>query len=188
MERSHGNGCGVIEGEAVAPQHNPRKEGVVEIEKTCSKCKQAKTLDNFARAPRYKYGVSGWCKQCTNEYHREYTRNNRDKVFERGRKWREANPDHYLKQTYKMSREQYNEMLERQGNRCAICRSSEPGGKNWHVDHDHSCCPGRYTCGDCTRGLLCKECNTKIVDVAENKMHLLEKALEYLEAHKSCSA
>lgn len=160
----------------------------METHKTCSKCKEAKTLDNFARAPRYRLGVTSWCKQCTNDYQREYNVKNKDKVFERGRKWRAANPDHYLKQSYRMTREQFFTMLDEQGGCCAICGSSEPGGKNWHVDHDHSCCPGRRTCGKCTRGLLCKECNTKIVDVAENKMHLLEKALAYLEAHRSCSA
>ena len=30
------------------------------------------------------------------------------------------------------------------------------------VDHDHSCCLGKYSCGKCARGLLCGMCNTAI--------------------------
>lgn len=27
------------------------------------------------------------------------------------------------------------------------------------VDHDHNCCPGVHSCGQCVRGLICHQCN-----------------------------
>jgi hypothetical protein len=31
--------------------------------------------------------------------------------------------------------------------------------RTYHIDHDHGCCPGSYTCGQCIRSLLCVNCN-----------------------------
>jgi hypothetical protein len=39
---------------------------------------------------------------------------------------------------------------------CEICGTTDA---KLHVDHDHSCCPGGYTCGGCVRGFLCGQCN-----------------------------
>jgi hypothetical protein len=44
------------------------------------------------------------------------------------------------------------------------------------VDHDHTCCPGEYTCGKCVRGLLCDDCNKKLHD--SPAWHF--RAIEYL--------
>lgn len=46
----------------------------------------------------------------------------------------------------------YTDLLGDQGGICAI------GGCDRDVaaiDHDHNCCSGEYSCGDCVRGLLC---------------------------------
>lgn len=50
------------------------------------------------------------------------------------------------------------------------------------VDHDHSCCPGGETCGNCIRGLLCYGCNVGIGNLRDNPA-LLRKAAEYIEAN-----
>lgn len=59
-----------------------------------------------------------------------------------------------------LSLEGFAALLEFQSGACAICGSTEPRGRGqFHVDHDHSHCPGSYSCGRCVRGLLCCECN-----------------------------
>jgi hypothetical protein len=53
-----------------------------------------------------------------------------------------------------------------------------------HVDHDHSCCPGAMTCGNCVRGLLCPRCNFGI-GYFKDDLELLESAVSYLKSAKS---
>jgi len=95
---------------------------------------------------------------------------------------------------YGISPEKLAELEGTQGGRCAICRqlpSGEPNGRRGkgsglprsarlHVDHDHACCPGKESCGQCVRGLLCGNCNTMIGLAGENPA-VLASAIEYLK-------
>lgn len=76
----------------------------------------------------------------------------------------------------------YLELLARQGGRCAICRSDTPGiaGQSWHIDHDHTCCPGKKSCGKCVRGVLCAHCNIGVGHL-RNDPKILKAAIAYLE-------
>jgi len=65
---------------------------------------------------------------------------------------------------YKVTPDKYQEMLDRQGGGCGICARTTPGGNGprFPIDHDHACCPGLKSCGECVRGLLCVACNNRL--------------------------
>lgn len=48
------------------------------------------------------------------------------------------------------------------------------------IDHDHTCCVGDYSCGECVRGLICQTCNFLIGQAHDNPA-VLRAAAEYLE-------
>lgn len=65
----------------------------------------------------------------------------------------------YLRERYKMTWERYSELVEAQNGVCAMCSNSPTAKRRLVVDHDHACCPGNRTCGNCVRGILCLTCN-----------------------------
>lgn len=80
----------------------------------------------------------------------------------------------------------YIRMLDAQGGACAICRSPKSGGdRMFNVDHDHACCPTKYSCGACVRGLLCTACNHLLGNARDN-IDTLRSAIDYLERTVSC--
>ncbi|MDH6625707.1 hypothetical protein M2271_003518 [Streptomyces sp. LBL] len=62
---------------------------------------------------------------------------------------------------FKLTRDEYAAKVEAQSGGCAVC-GHPPGVRALAVDHDHACCPLTPTCGRCTRGLLCANCNIGI--------------------------
>lgn len=76
---------------------------------------------------------------------------------------------------------QYADMLARQGGRCALCQK-EPDSHRLFVDHDHACCPGAGSCGQCVRSLLCRTCNSGL-GMFRDDPELLRKAINYVEHH-----
>ena len=86
----------------------------------------------------------------------------RAKVVERNKCQRIENPQirrHERLWQYGMTVEDWDALLETQNGRCAVCGDYPEAGKSFHVDHDHSCCSGKKSCGECVRGLLCFRCN-----------------------------
>jgi hypothetical protein len=83
-----------------------------------------------------------------------------------------------LKMFYKMSLETFDQMVKDRGGRCDIC--GKIPDTILHIDHDHSCCPGRKSCGECIRGLLCTKCNMSLGGFNDN-VELLTSAIHYLE-------
>ncbi|MEV8428275.1 endonuclease domain-containing protein [Streptomyces chartreusis] len=69
-------------------------------------------------------------------------------------------------QRHNLTRARVNAILRVQHDTCPLCGSlggdsSMEGPSWWHIDHDHRCCSGPTSCGQCVRGLLCKGCNTR---------------------------
>lgn len=89
-----------------------------------------------------------------------------------------------LKSTYNLSIERFEAMREAQGDVCAVCRQPETtvikgAPLLLSVDHDHSCCPGKKSCGKCIRGLLCFRCNAVMGNLNDDR-EILRAMLAYL--------
>lgn len=77
--------------------------------------------------------------------------------------------------------EEYESVLKNQEYKCALCKTTNPGGKvdaegNKHFSVDHCHTTGKV------RKLLCSMCNTAL-GAARDNPELLRKMAEYLEEH-----
>ncbi len=119
--------------------------------KQCHVCKEIYpyTPKYFCRNKTTSSGFDYICKKCKNKWHRE----------------------HYILKKYGMSMEEYNELLKKQKNRCAICGSVFENQFHTHVDHDHKT--------DRIRGFLCNMCNQALGYFKENT-YILVKAIKFL--------
>jgi hypothetical protein len=74
--------------------------------------------------------------------------------------------------TYGITGEQYDQLYELQGGKCAICVTSTGASKRLAVDHNHDT-------GE-VRGLVCGRCNHNLLGAAHDTTDILKRALEYL--------
>ena len=125
--------------------------------KTCNHCGETKATAEFHKAKNMRDGLQARCKVCM----RAYTEKRQ------------------LQNLYGITIEQRDEMIEQQQGKCAICLSSDPGGRGqWHVDHNH-------TTGE-IRGMLCHLCNIGLGMFKDNPNLLL--AAEVYLSHNPQSA
>jgi hypothetical protein len=114
-----------------------------------------------------------------------YRKANKPAFAVRQRKHRALNPDKardsVRRSMYGLKPGQYEQMLWEQDGLCAICRQAPRDAMN--VDHDHACCPERKkACGNCVRGLLCRNCNS-LLGYAKESVDVLLSAIRYLVKH-----
>jgi Recombination endonuclease VII len=137
--------------------------------------------------------------EATKAASRKYYQRNKEAEKARAKKWRKDNPVWYAKYVeknreklraasrkfeYNISPEQYETKKAEQGGVCAICKKESD---LLVVDHNHSCCSQRRTCGKCNRGLLCRSCNT-LIGLAEESKEILSNAIEYLRGYSQCQS
>jgi hypothetical protein len=104
----------------------------------------------------------------------------KEDLAEKARLYRSSHPDYERSikiKRYGITLDEYDRMVEERGGRCDIC--GQVPEKRLHVDHDHSCCPGRNSCGNCIRGLLCSRCSLTL-GAFHDDIELLRSAIIYL--------
>ena len=109
--------------------------------RTCVKCGETKSLELFVKNKEKRRKV---CKACESRRAVQYYKNNPHK------KIRPAYARHRL------SQELWQSMLDKYDGKCWSCKTSLATV----IDHDHSCCPGTFSCGACVSGVLCVGCNS----------------------------
>ena len=127
--------------------------------KKCIICREIKKLTDF-----YKYDENNHrniCIFCFLENQKE--QHQKDPIRKR---------EYILKNRYKLTIEDFNQMLNNQNRRCKICGTKTPRGKGaFHVDHNHKT--------NEIRGLLCNNCNRGLGYFNDNSF-ILFSAINYL--------
>lgn len=173
--------------------------------KKCATCKQIKPLSEFHLHKREKDGHQTACKNCrsaarASDMERNYIQGRkyylankdtlkkkrteryiikRDLELEKRKIYntthKEQNRNRRFMRVYGISLQEYNQILEKQNSRCAICRDLNENGKMLCVDHNHL--TGKI------RGLLCNSCN-KGIGYFSDDPKILESARGYLVDHQ----
>lgn len=82
---------------------------------------------------------------------------------------KERSKEYQIKVKYGITLNEFNELLAAQGGTCKLCKREV---EEFCVDHDHKCCPGVKTCGQCLRGIICHLCNGFIGHIENNDLDL----------------
>lgn len=136
-------------------------------QKICTACKIIKDIGEFSVRKNRASGLSSHCKKCKTEEQKRYQKLDKSKILHK---------NIMLKQTYGITLEQYDKMVEVQNGLCYICGQPETQLfrgviKRLSVDHNH-------TTGQ-IRKLLCDRCNTGMGKFEDN-IELLNKVIQYL--------
>ena len=156
----------------MGPKHGPNLLG------RCKSCNliplsYSQLDNNFVKDKTMKSGYSNLCKECNKKRVVIHNRENPDILKKRSRR-------RLLKGNYNITLDMYEKLLKSQNYSCAICKRHESMFlKSLHIDHDHSCCNGKKSCGKCIRGLLCQNCNAALGNFKDSKKNLRD-AIIYL--------
>lgn len=166
--------------------------------KYCPCCASNKEPDQFGKNRSTRDGLAGYCRECSKRKQREWYASNTEKARSLSRAWK-SKPESKVKMNkrqreryeedaehrtavldrnvwskmysrYGVTRDRYEQMLEKQNGVCAICKEECKTRQRLVVDHDHA--TGQV------RGLLCKSCNFHLGVLERHEW--VEKAQRYL--------
>lgn len=121
----------------------------------CIQCAQYKPWSGYHAHKNSSTGYEGRCKECVSL--------------------------NWKVRKYGRSIEQLLSLFESAGYRCEICSTELTAGSAC-IDHDHACCDGDKSCGNCVRGILCSDCNAAL-GLFRDDQHRIRAAAEYLSAN-----
>lgn len=150
----------------------------------CSNCKKDKDIEDFSLRSGKR---NKQCKSCREHYNTLWKNNPNDYKEKRKKYYRDNRERHQERnfknsifKKYSLSKEEYDQMLEAQKNRCAICNMrfvTTGDKKDLHklpcIDHSHQT--------NKVRALLCRRCNISLGHIESG---FFEKAKTYLEVHE----
>lgn len=133
--------------------------------KWCPGCRQNLPHKAFSKSKTASCGLQGYCKKCQEKRRRE-------RIATGKLEYTPGQKQEYNLRKYNLTLADFDEMLARQGGRCAICGTDELGHRGrFCVDHDHE--TGK------TRALLYSKCNTGL-GMFKDSTDNLQRALDYL--------
>lgn len=134
--------------------------------KRCPKCELDLPVSNYGLRANGKW-LRSYCRPCESKTQLAFQTEN---PAEPETYWRQ-----HLQRKYKMTVEDYDDLLEEQEGKCGICGTTDPGTSKtrFSVDHDHRTRK--------VRGLLCSKCNIALGGLGDT-IERLEKAVAYLKA------
>ncbi|QIG69893.1 putative recombination endonuclease VII protein [Rhizobium phage RHph_I3_11] len=132
------------------------------MSKVCTKCGIEKSLYDYYKTSKSRLGLRTECKTCTNKSNRSWYKTVSEENGDRLKAHRESGRKTRLKNNFGMSIEDYNKLLISQNYKCAVCnKHSDDLNKKMAVDHAHSDSP-YFKSGE-VRGLLCEDCNLRLI-------------------------
>jgi hypothetical protein len=169
---------------------------IITAMKHCKHCGQDKEVAAFGRAKRGKNGLDWWCKACRTKVRAEYKAHpvgngtgRKPRPVREGMRWcggckqelpvlhftgtertcKLCKQDRHCLRVYGITRRERDELVNRQGGTCAICKRRAPV----YIDHCHKT--------NRVRSILCQQCNTAIGLFYED-VEIMQRAMEYVAA------
>lgn len=149
--------------------------------KKCAKCGLTKASSEFNRHARSADGLQSWCRSCSTEYTKRWSKDNPARRNAASRARYRRNPAkhieyarrHIIRRQYGLTLDEYRAIIARG---CAICgKHGKTGPGGLALDHCHA--TGKV------RDALCANCNNGLGRFGDDP-DLLRAAADYLERHR----